>query len=67
MEIYWKVSDGFEGHPEHKLDIPDDEFEGCDTTLEIENIIDNFVRDEFDRVVGVNWRIGHNAKDNEEI
>lgn len=62
MIVFWKVSDGLEGHREHELEIPEEEFEDCDTTLDIENIIDNFVRDEFDKIVGFDWRIKYDRK-----
>jgi len=56
MIIIWKVTDGFEGNGDHELKIPDEEFEDCDTE-EIEAIINDYVRDEFDNKVGFDWRI----------
>lgn len=58
MIVFWKVTDGFEGHVEHVLEIPDEEFEDCDTE-EIEDIVNDYVRNEFENKVGFDWRIKH--------
>jgi len=57
MKVIWVVVDGYCGNTEQEIEIPDEEFEGCDSTEEIESIVDDFVRNEFEQNVSYEWRI----------
>lgn len=56
MKVIWEISDGYCGNAEHEIEIPDEEFEGCNTE-EIEEIINDTVRNEFEQTVSFEWRI----------
>ena len=57
MIIIWEVDDGYiNNRIHHKLEIPDEEFEGCDTQ-EVEEIIEDYVKNEFETEISYSWKI----------
>lgn len=58
MIVIWEVDDGYVGKSApHEVEIPDDEIEECESTGEIEELIEGYVRDDFEQTVGYTWRI----------
>lgn len=56
MIIIWEVDDGYVGYRPHEIEIPDEEFENCDTQ-EIEEIIEDYVKNEFETNISYSWKI----------
>jgi len=58
MKIIWEIKDGYTGKSRpQKLEIPDEELEDCDSTEEMEDLIDYIVRSEFEQKISYNWSI----------
>jgi hypothetical protein len=52
MRIIWEVDDGYCGGSRPQiLEIPDEEFEYCDTEEEKDNLISGRVQEDFENVV----------------
>jgi len=47
MRIVWRVEDGYVNNGEHETEVPDEDLAGCSTEKERENLIDEYVDDDF--------------------
>lgn len=53
MEIEWKVDDGYVNNgPQHSV-IDDEEIQNCETMDEVENLIDDYVKEDF--LTNISW------------
>lgn len=58
MIVIWEVEDGYVGKSApHEVEIPDDEIEECEGTEEIEELIEDYVKEDFDQTVTYSWKI----------
>ena len=58
MRVTWEVDDGYvgKGRPQH-TEIPDDEIEDCETEEEKQELINQYVQEDFDN--SITWSITH--------
>jgi len=58
MKIKWEIDDGYVGKSRpHFCTIPDEEFEGCESERERNEIIDSWVQTEFENNISYYWVI----------
>ncbi len=56
MEITWQVSDGYVGGSRpHTTEIPDDELEECETEEERQDLINDYIQNDFEQEIS--WSI----------
>jgi len=56
--VIWEVDDGYiGGSAPHEIEIPDEEIEDCESTVEIEELIEEYVKEDFDQTVTYSWKI----------
>lgn len=49
MKVIWEVEDGYIGKSRPQTtEIPDEEFEDCETEADRDHIIDGYVQDDYD-------------------
>ena len=63
MKVIWEIEDGYVGGSRpHEITIPDEEIDECESTEEIEELITDYVRDDFEQTVTFSWRIVKDGK-----
>ena len=52
MRVTWEVEDGYVGksRPQH-TEVPDDELESCETEEEKQELINDYVQEDFDQTI----------------
>ncbi len=55
ITITWTVEDGYVGHRPFKVKVDIDEFQHCESAGDIEQLLNDIVRDEFEQKVS--WSI----------
>lgn len=56
MKIKWEAEDGYVGGSRpHYLEVDDDELSECETEEEKNQLIDDYVREDFEQTVTFSW------------
>jgi hypothetical protein len=56
MKVKWELDDGYLGASRpHWVEIPEDEFRDCTTKKEVNEVIEEFVQDDFNGRVSFVW------------
>lgn len=56
MKVKWEVEDGYVGKScPHFTDVPDDELEECETEEEKGDLIDSYIKEDFEQKITYHW------------